>query len=63
MKCAHCGTPKAKWGWTLQACADGGKKRKKKLCDECDIECNRIILEFFRYKDAAEKLAKYRSDP
>lgn len=47
----------------MQACADGGKKRKKKLCDECDIECNRIILEFFRYKDAAEKLAKYRSDP
>ena len=61
MKCAHCGTPKAKFTWTLQACADGGKERKKKLCGPCDVECNRLMLEFFNDKDAAKKIARYKA--
>lgn len=59
MKCAHCGTPKATYTWNLQACADKRKKRKKKLCLRCDVELNRIVLEFFNDPRVDEKLATY----
>jgi hypothetical protein len=62
MKCAHCRTPKAIASWELRACADGGKRRKKWLCSPCDIECNRMMLEFFNDPEAGEKIEAYKAD-
>ncbi|NJC36403.1 transcriptional regulator NrdR family protein [Xanthomonas arboricola] len=61
MKCAHCGRPGAANIWHVQACADGRRKRKKRLCDPCDARLNRLVLVFFRDPKAAEKMRKYRA--
>lgn len=63
MKCAHCRAPKAAHRWTLQACADNRRKRAKYLCDPCDVEMNRTVLNFFNDPAAAEKLARYVEAP
>lgn len=57
--CAHCRAPGADNEWTLWACADGRKKRVRKLCDPCDVELNRTVLFFFNDPAAAEKVARY----
>jgi hypothetical protein len=41
-----------------QICADGRVFRP--LCLPCDIELNRLVLEWAGLPDAAEKLAAYR---
>lgn len=59
MKCAHCRQPGADNVWDLTACADDGKKRRRRLCDACDLELNRIAMTFLRIPQAKAKLAKY----
>lgn len=61
MKCAHCGRARAANTWTVEACADGGRKRRKWLCDPCDVRLNRLVLKFFRDPKAAEKMRRYRA--
>ena len=60
MKCAHCATPKAPHRWTLQACADGRRKRSRYLCGPCDAELNLMVLRFLGDPRAAEKVASYK---
>lgn len=60
-RCAHCGAPRATYGWTLQACADGRRKRRKRLCGSCDERLNALVLEFFNDPAAAAKLEAYRA--
>lgn len=58
-KCAHCGNKGATNLWHPALCADGRKKRSKRLCDPCDIELNRMVLEFFNYPNAADLMSAY----
>lgn len=60
MKCAHCQAPKAGFAWDVKVCADGRKKRSKWLCGPCDVELNRMVLEFLGDPKAAEKLEAYQ---
>jgi hypothetical protein len=60
MKCAHCHVPNADRGWYLTACADKRKRRSKRLCNECDVELNRIVLEYFNDPLALEKIEAYK---
>lgn len=62
MKCAHCRAESAENTWDFHACADGGKRRSGVLCDNCDKEANRWLLDFFRVKSAAKKIAAYKGD-
>ncbi len=59
MKCAHCHAPNAEHRWSPQLCADGRRKRSKRLCDVCDEALNRLVLEFFNDPMAGEKMAGY----
>lgn len=63
MKCSHCATPKAEHRWIPAICADQRKKRSKWLCTPCDHLLNRLVLEFFNYKDADQKMAEYTTLP
>lgn len=59
-KCDHCGKPaEPAFAWTLQACANKRRKNKFQLCRACDIELNRLTLEFFNHKNAASLAANY----
>lgn len=60
-RCAHCGAPRAAYVWNLQACADGRRKRSKRLCGPCDERLNALVLEFFNDPAAGDKLAAYRA--
>jgi hypothetical protein len=61
MKCAHCGCAGAANTWNLQVCADGRRKRTKRLCDPCDALLNARVLAFFGDPKAAEKMRRYRA--
>lgn len=61
MKCARCGVSRATNRWELTACADGGKRRSKYLCDEHDAELNEIAMKFLGVSGATEKAAAYRA--
>ena len=54
LKCARCGRP-ATHQWS--ACADGNLWRP--ICGACDIELNRLVLEFMRDPDTEAKLTRY----
>lgn len=60
MKCARCGSPRATNHWELTACADGGKRRSKYLCDHHDAELNEIAMTFLGIRDAQKKASAYR---
>jgi hypothetical protein len=45
--CAHCGAEDAPHAWDLTACAMGGELLEAWLCGACDVELNRLTLEFF----------------
>ena len=62
MKCAHCAAPNADNLWHAQLCADSRRKRKKRLCDACDVELNRMVLEFMGDAKASEKMAAYEAN-
>ncbi len=54
LKCVRCGNPAtAQWN----SCADGVYRP---VCEECDVEINRIVLRFFRDPEAKAKLRKYQ---
>lgn len=59
MKCAHCHETEAPYSWTLQACADGRKKRTKYLCEPCDIRLNKLVLNYFKDVKVSEKVLAY----
>lgn len=52
--CARCGRPSSQQ-W--QICANDNYYRG--VCEECDIELNRTVLEFFRFPDVADRLKCY----
>lgn len=57
LKCFRAGCEnRAETQW--QICADGRVFRP--LCLACDVELNRLVLEWVGFPDAAEKLAAYR---
>lgn len=60
MKCAHCNCSNAANRWEPKVCADGRKLRSKYLCDACDVDLNRMVLEFFNDPKAAEKMRAYQ---
>lgn len=62
MKCARCKTPKASNTWTLWVCADGRKRRVRRLCDRCDVRLNALILRYFGDPAASSKIAEYASN-
>jgi hypothetical protein len=55
--CAHCGEP-ASEQWSLRPCAIGTTGWYP-LCTDCDVELNRVVMEFLRLPDAEERLARY----
>jgi NAD-dependent SIR2 family protein deacetylase len=54
LKCIRCGKP-AKYQWN--ACSDDNIWRP--LCTECDIEINKLVLQFMGFPDWEEKIIKY----
>jgi len=55
--CVRCGAPSFhQW----QICANGGLFLT--VCKPCDIELNRIALDFARLPNAAELLEKYKAE-
>ena len=55
LKCVRCGKPaSAQW----QICSDGNNYRP--LCDDCDIDLNRIVLEWAGHPAAADLIEKYK---
>lgn len=54
MACARCGaTPTQQWN----ICSDGNVYRP--ICVECDIEINRMVLEFIGDPEAKSKIERY----
>ena len=54
LKCVRCGAQAtAQW----QICSDGNTYRP--LCRSCDIDLNKLVLEWIGHPDAEELLAKY----
>lgn len=59
LKCFRAGcTNRAEFQW--QICADGRVFRP--VCLPCDIDLNRLVLEWAGVPDAAEKLAAYAAE-
>lgn len=56
--CIRCGAP-AIFQW--QICSDGNVYRP--LCGRCDVELNRLVLEFMGCPDAKERMALYLRRP
>lgn len=55
--CVHCGAPSAAQ-WSLRPCAIGTTGWYP-LCIACDVDLNRLVMQFLRLPDAAERLAAY----
>ena len=54
LPCFRCGSPSYhQW----QICADNNLFRP--VCDKCDIELNKLVLEWMGFDDAQEKLIDY----
>lgn len=57
LNCFRCGNnAHAQW----QICADGNQYRP--ICVMCDIDLNRLVLEFMRDPEVEMKMAIYESD-
>lgn len=56
MACIRCHRP-AMFQWSI--CADGNVQRV--LCDECDIDLNRMVLEWAGDPDVEMKMEAYRN--
>ncbi len=54
LPCARCGE-KAEYSWSI--CADGNLFRP--ICLKCDIELNRMVLEWIKDPDIEKKMEKY----
>lgn len=57
--CAHCDKPSAHQ-WTLRPCA-GKRTHRVGLCTPCDLELNRLTLDFMRLAGREQLLAKYEA--
>lgn len=57
MKCS-CGQ-KAVARWDLHVCADGGRKRVLRLCQQCDYRLNQHILTLLSDPHVGEKMKRY----
>ena len=56
LKCSRVGcTNQARYQW--QICADGNQYRR--VCAECDVEINSMVLAFMGWPDAARKARDY----
>lgn len=53
--CRRCGAPSSQQ-W--QICADFSSYRA--VCLDCDIEMNRLVLEFMRFPDVGRTIEEYR---
>lgn len=56
LPCFRCGA-KANQQW--QICADHNLFRP--ICDECDIELNRLVLEFMGFENIKEMIEDYKN--
>lgn len=56
-RCAHCGG-KSSETWSARLCAVG-RKASYRLCGSCDVELNRMVLDFFRDPNAASIINSY----
>jgi len=56
-KCYRCGK-KARSTWNI--CSDGNKIRW--ICDSCDIELNKLVLLFMRFRNWKSKINRYKKD-
>ena len=54
VKCVRCGQP-SRQQWQLCALDN----RYLAVCNECDVELNRMVLSFLHFDDANELIAKY----
>jgi len=54
IKCFRCGK-QATQQW--QICSDDNQYRG--ICDNCDIELNKLVLKFMGFKDYKDKIKKY----
>lgn len=61
-KCQHCHKVKAVTEWSLNACAEGRRLRKLRLCNPCDIELNRLVLAFANVKGLDRIMTKYTAN-
>lgn len=52
--CARCGAP-SRYQWN--ACANGN--HHVAICRDCDVEVNRMVLDFFRIPGREEMMAAY----
>ena len=57
LPCTRCGSP-SRFQW--QICSDGNLYRP--LCAACDVELNRMVLEWVGFPDWREKLARYERE-
>lgn len=55
----HCGE-KAVERWTLNLCADGGRKRVLRMCSACDAALNDHVLMLLGDKRRVQKMDRYR---
>lgn len=53
--CLRCGRPSVTQ-WSI--CADGNQQRG--TCMDCDLELNRLVLEWAGFPDVEERMARYR---
>lgn len=60
MKCAKCGEGKAPHNWQVSICADDRRKRSRYLCNKCDVGLNEMVLAYFNYPYAEEKIKVYK---
>jgi hypothetical protein len=57
LPCARCGG-KARFQW--QICSD--RRLFRPLCASCDLELNRMVLEWVGFPDWREKFARYAAE-
>ena len=58
-RCKHCRSRLGALKWTVQACADGRRRRAVLLCAPCDIELNRLVMRYLRIRGAEAAARRY----
>ena len=62
-RCQHCRDAWATETFTARMCAENRRKRVVRLCAACDLELNRIVLEFVRVPGLEAKMEAYGARP
>jgi NAD-dependent SIR2 family protein deacetylase len=55
LRCFRCRVKRPTQQW--QICADGNQYRP--ICNDCDFELNKLVLDFFGFEDVDEMMSKY----